>query len=78
MTALLCNKCGKKNAFVTTKGKLEEITGTSLYAAGFISPSGIVGAIPLLKIIVEAIIDWLRDENTKYVVCAACGYYEKL
>jgi len=78
VTALLCNKCGKKDAFVTTKGKLEKLTSAPIGAAGAISPAVIAGAIALLKIIVEAIIDWLRDENTKYVVCASCGHYEKL
>ncbi len=78
MATLLCKKCGKKDVFVTTKGKLEKLTSTPIDVAGAISPAVIVGAIALLKVIVEAVVDWLKDENTKYVVCSSCGHYEKL
>jgi len=78
MTALLCNKCGKKDAFVTTKGKLEKLTSAPIGAFGAIPPVMIGGAIGVLRDLIAAIVDWLRDKNTKYVVCGACGHYEKL
>lgn len=78
MGTLLCSKCGKTNAFVTTKSKLEELTSEPIGAVGAISPTVIAESIALLKAIVEAIVDWLKSENTKYVVCSSCGHYEKL
>lgn len=78
MNNLLCKKCGSRNVFITTKGRLEKAFGTPVGAYGLVHPTIIVAAIGILKIVVEAIRDWLKDENTKYVVCSECGHYEKL
>ncbi len=78
MSHLLCKKCGSRNAFITTKGLLEKAFGEPVRAAGIASPTVIIAGIGILKIIVEAFLDWLKSENTKYVVCSKCGYYEKL
>lgn len=78
MNNLLCKKCGSRNAFITTKGRLEKTFGAPVGAVGLVHPTVIVETIRILMIVVEAIRDWLKDENTKYVVCSECGHYEKL
>lgn len=78
MNKLLCKKCGSRNTFITTKGRLEEAFGEQVGAVGVIPPTVIVAALGILKVVVGAILDWLKDENTKYIVCSDCGHYEKL
>ena len=81
MSELKCPSCGKKEAFVTTKGKLEKVTNAPINltsGAINITPDITASLIDLFKNIFNAIFGWFEENDQKYVVCKSCGYYEIL
>ena len=75
---LKCRSCKKKAAFVTTKGKLEEITCKSNSGAMALASAGtiVIALIPLISNLLEKAFDWKIGNDKKYIVCKSCGHYE--
>lgn len=78
MTKLRCVNCGKQSAFVTTKGKLEELTNAPVGIVGAIDPTIVVVALKVLMQVIGGVTGFFANRNQKYVVCSSCGHYEKL
>ena len=58
---LKCSKCGKKEAELMSKAEIKS------RRSNFASPA-------LAEKLLDIADDWL---GAKYIVCTACGYYEK-
>lgn len=74
---LACKECGSRETQCVDKGELEKVTGSTVGTRGFIDSSVLTAIIGLIT----GIFAWLtiKEANkSPYIVCKACGHYEKL
>ena len=62
-------------AYVVPKDKLEKFASPP-GAFGHMRPEDIVKLFGAIWEIIESILDWLKEEDKKYVICKECGYLE--
>jgi hypothetical protein len=85
LTALLCKRCGSREAFACTAKDLAEKTGdTSVLtiSCGLIANVASLCELPRLVVAAaKAVLEYLgwRERNKRIVVvCQSCGYWEAL